>query len=497
MSLILYASTETRFDHNGIGVLSDAISCEASTELNGLDEIALQYPVDGIHADQIALRALILSPRNHVDRPQPYRIYDISEPLNGIVTILARHISYDLSGIPVQPFSAATAPLAMKGLKDNAVIDCPFSFSTDKTTTANFLVTVPSAIRSLLGGQQGSILDTFGGEYEFDRYSVVLHTRRGADRGVSIRYGKNLTDLQQDKNCASVYTGVYPYWTGSEGQLVTLSEKIVRASGTYDYEKILPLDFTTEWETAPTETQLRARAQKYVEDNDIGVPTVSISVSFVQLADTAEYRNIAPLETVELGDTVSVYFPRMRVSASARVVAIQYDAILQRYISITLGSVKANIADTIAGQKEIAQQVAQQVVAGQTQMDIFNKLTNYGQVQGIYIQDGKWYINAEIVKVINLIADNVRSTGASVLGVDQELWITDSLFRMTHGGLLRLAIQLAEDGGPGIYLSDENEVTKTRITASGIRTPSLEFTGDGNCAWEYDSTLGKTILVQT
>lgn len=520
MSLILYPSTERTFSNNGIGILSDAIVCDISSELNGIDELTMQYPVDGIHANQIDLRSIILAPRNHADQPQPYRIYDISEPMNGIVTISARHISYDLLGIPVQPYSAQNITQALAGLSQYAATECPFTFSTERTTEALFSVSVPSVIRSLLGGQQGSLLDVYGGEYEFDRFSVILHTKRGQNRGVTIRYGKNLTDIQQDKNCESVYTGVYPYWVGSDGTLVMLSEKILSASGTYDFENILPLDLSTEWEERPTETQLRTRANRYMTDNQIGSPTVSMTVSFVQLADTEEYKDAAELEQVELGDTVTIYFPRLRTESIARVVAMEYDAILNRYISITLGTVRSNIADTIVEQKTYAVKVAELAVNGQTQSDIFNKLTNNGKVQGIYIQDDNWYINAAYAKILNLVAEKLLTKKDN-----SSIEVDEATLKMIIDGYTSLEVvsttvgaQIKMDGPlegeqisgltriyPGqMWIGDGEKVDRINMSGSDgiiiaeeIKQNKITPNSDADFAWQYSSILGKTILVKT
>ena len=201
-----------------------------------------------------------------------------------------------------------------------------------------------------MGNSQGSILDTFGGEYEFDRWTVKLHNRRGTDRGVSIRYGKNLTSLEQDENCANVFTGVYPYWADMDGNLAQLPEKVVKLTGEYDEDLIMPLDLSQEFEAPPTEEQLRTRTEQYIADNDIGKPNVSWTVEFVQLEQTEEYKGKAILDQVLLGDTVSVVFPKLGVDVSARAVAARYKPSLGRYKNITLGKVKANIADTIVQQ---------------------------------------------------------------------------------------------------------------------------------------------------
>ena len=354
---ILYSATETKFDHNGIGILSACVSCEVTEEANGIFELAMTYPMDGIHFAEIGDRSVIKAKADHFRDPQLFRVYAISKPMNGIVTVLAEHISYDLSGIPVKPFSAPNAPLAFAGLKNNAVVDCPFDFWTDKATQSNFKVSVPASIRSRLGGVAGSILDVYGGEYEFDNYTVKLHNSRGQNRGVSIRYGKNLTDIKQDQNCSNVSTGVYPYWVSQDGAvLVELPEKIVNAPGTYNFVKIRTLDLSVEFETKPTVEQLRSRTESYIKNNNIGVPAVSWSVSFEQLSKSEEYKHLALLERISLFDTVNVEFPALGVSATAKAVKVVYDVLADRVKSVTLGSVRANIADTVANQQQKIQQ---------------------------------------------------------------------------------------------------------------------------------------------
>ena len=351
---ILYSATETSFDHNGIGILSACVSCEVTEEANGIFELAMQYPMDGVHFAEIGDRAIIKAKADQFRDPQLFRVYAISKPVSGIVTVLAEHISYDLSGVPVSPFSASSVALALSGLRNNAVVDCPFEFWTDKSTSANFTVPIPASIRSRLGGAAGSILDVYGGEYEFDNYTVKLHNNRGMNRGVSIRYGKNLTDIKQEQNCASVATGIYPYWAGDvDGNtvLVELPEKIINAPGTYNFVKIRTVDFTQDLETQPTVEQLRSKAESYIQANNIGVPKVSLTVSFAQIEQSEEYKHLKLLERVSLFDTVNVEFPALRVSATAKAIKVVYDALANHVKSVTLGSVRANIADTIANQE--------------------------------------------------------------------------------------------------------------------------------------------------
>ena len=373
---ILYSSTETAFDTNGIGVLIDTVQCRVREKLNNLYELTLLYPIKGIHYSSLTDRAIILAKPNPYADPQPFRIYGRSPSSSqGYVTVRARHLAYDLMGYAVSPFSATGAPAALNALKVNSVTDCPFTFWTDKVAASTMTVTKPASIWSLLGGTKGSVLDCFGGEYEFDRFQVELWTRRGADRGVSIRYGKNLTSLEQDQNCANCYTGIYPFWAsadGSSAEIVMLPERILHAEGNYDHTKLLPVDFSYEWTEAPTEEMLRDRGNKYIKDNQIGIPAVSLKVQHVPLDQTAEYADRVPLERVSLGDTVSVEFPDMGVSAVSRIVETEFDVLEEEYVSTTIGSVKASISATIAQQNKdnqakpdvgMAQHIAAQLTA--------------------------------------------------------------------------------------------------------------------------------------
>lgn len=352
MKPILFPSTATEFKTQGLGVLTDAISCTVIEERNGAFELTMQYPDTGVHFGEITDRCIIYAIPSPYRAPQPFRIYRITRPMDGIIMVYAQHITYDLSGVPLNPFTAINAPDALSKLSLNAAVDSPFAFWTDKATVASFSVSTPSSTRSVLGGSSGSILDVYGGEYEWDGFTVRLYGHRGYDNGVVISYGKNLTDIEQDRNISNVATGIYPYWTNAEGALVTCDPKIVNAPGTYDFTRVVPVDFSNEFETQPTPAQLQARAEKYVEDNKIGIPKTSITASFVQLEQFPEYEDLALLEKCDLCDTVTIRYPQLGVEAKAEIVKIETDVLLERYNSVEIGDVRTNIADTIVGQQQ-------------------------------------------------------------------------------------------------------------------------------------------------
>ena len=364
--ITLYNQNETGFSTNGLGSLIEAFSCKVTEELNGAFELEMEYPVDGIHFNDIDFGRIITANPNQYTGPQPFRIYSISKPHSGRVTINAAHISYDLSGYTVAPFSTASLAGIFEKIAANVDTPCPFTFWTDMSVNYGIETVTPCSIRSLLGGQDFSILGIYGGEYEFDKFEVKLHEQRGANRGVVIRYGKNLTSLKQEANCNNVYTGVRPFWykepdeeNPDDGGLVDLPEKIIEVQGTFEYTKILPLDLTDQFDEKPTVSELRTAANEFIEYSNIGVPDVSLDVSFVQLSDSSEYANIALLEQVQLGDYVTVEFPKLGINAEGvQCIKTVFNVLSQRYDSINLGSEQSNLASTVANNQNAVKDVA-------------------------------------------------------------------------------------------------------------------------------------------
>lgn len=344
----LFESTEKEFKTNGLGGLNDAISCVVKEELNGGYELEMDYPITGIHYSELKLRRIILAKPNKYDQSQPFRIYSISKPINGIVTINAEHISYDLSGIPVfpaSPYYVTEVSEAFTYIMMNSAVENPFNLFAYMHKTGDMSTRVPRTIRSMLGTDENSILTVYGGEYIYDRFNVMLVEKRGLNRGVVIRYGKNLTDLKQEENCANVYTGVCPFYYVESDGFQYLDEKIYNVEGTFDYVRILPLDLTSEFDEMPTQQQLRDKTKEYIEKNKIGIPKVSLTVSFIsQYQDT----DLAMLEDVRIGDTVLVKFLKLGVDSESECISISYDAIADKYISIELGEPVSSLADTIS-----------------------------------------------------------------------------------------------------------------------------------------------------
>lgn len=355
MKPILFDENANTFTTNGLGRL-DCHSCTVTEERNGQFELEMTIAESALHADQIGMNSIIVARASQGSGLQAFRVYQITKPLNGVFKVYANHISYQLSMIPTMPFSVSASASAcqtvLNTLKSNAVESCPFTFSTDVTTVAPYNQKTPSSIRSRLGGIEGSVLDQYGGEYEFDNYSVILHKNRGLTTPqVTLRYGKNITDLNQEENIANTITGIVPFWADNEGtNVVTLPEKVVDSqyASHYPFKRTVPKDFSSDFDEEPTVAQLRAKAQAYV--TSIGIPVVSIKLSFVNLADTEEFKDLIPLQSVNLCDNITVQFEKYGISTTAKIVKTVYDVLAERYESIEIGSLRSSLATTISEQ---------------------------------------------------------------------------------------------------------------------------------------------------
>lgn len=373
---ILHNSDETRFINNGIGRLSDATRCHVTEERNGIYELQLDYPITGVHFEEIKQGRIIASTHDDKHDLQPFEVYRRTVPdLNGIVTFYAHHISYKLNGVTVEPFTAGSCAAALQAIKDNSINTNPFTFWTDKTTTADFKSEEPRNARAMLAGEENSILDVFGsGEYEFDKFTVKLHAARGTDSDCEIRYGKNLTDLNQDIDSSGTFNAIVPFWKDSEGNILMLPEKMIIYEGAEpqlayltDHNLIIirtetnepievpywdvdaaPMDLSDAFEEMPTVEQLRQAAKARFESGEYWAPKENLTVDFVQLWQTEEYKDFAGLQRVSLCDTVSVYYPQVAIAAvKQKVVRVVYNVLLDRYDSIELGAVQTTLGEQI------------------------------------------------------------------------------------------------------------------------------------------------------
>lgn len=352
---LLFEADATDFSTRGLFALSDAISCTVTEERNGLFELELVYPTDGNHFSEITEDRLIVAFPHDNGTKQAFRIYRREGSLDGTVTFYARHISYQLSFIPVDLCSGQTdsAQTMMETLAQAAQVACPFSFESDIFTAdaLSFAVAVPVGFRSALGGMEGSVLDHFGGEFEWDNWTVKLLENRGSDNGVRIAYGKNIVEYDDALDIGETITGVMAYYAytdeNEQSQIVYTNPKVITNGNTeFAHERIAPLDCSGEFDSVPTVQALTDYATLWLHRTSNADPTQEINVSFVPLGQTAEYTGLADLERVSLCDTVKVSYPALGISVKKKVTRTVWNVLSNRYDEVTLG-IEQTLADTI------------------------------------------------------------------------------------------------------------------------------------------------------
>lgn len=438
---ILFSPTTTDFTTNGIGRLSDAISCKVHEARNGEFELEMQYPMTGKHFESIVHSAIIAAKPSARRSLQAFRIYKISKPLNGRVTINAQHISYQLSFIPVSPFSAASLANALTGFKTNAAENCPFTLSADFTSQSSYAVPLPVSIRSYLGGTRGSILDVYGGEWEWNNYNCVLHSARGQNNGYVIQYGKNLIDLKQEESIADTYTGIYPYWE-SEDTTVMLPERVVHAStaANFPFQRTIVKDFSDVWDNAPSEASLRSYANSYISRNGIGIPAVNLSLDFVNLADSEEYRDLLTTGNIDLCDIVTVRFSKLGVDVQSKVIDITWDVLKDRYDQIQIGDKRSSLADTIEDQMETITTLATADDVART-VDRATGVLNAGRRGHVVINRNAegfaneilFLDNENLASAVNVLRINMNGIGFSSTGYQgpyYQAWTLDGVLSL-------------------------------------------------------------------
>lgn len=344
---ILYASSSvtegTVPTSYGIGPLTDCISCECPEERNSIYELNLVYPANGIHADQIQYGSIIKAKPNFTDNPQLFQVIKIGKTMNGQFTVYCQHISYLLSGKVISSGTASSCVAACLLLTGSAG---GFTITTDKNVSADFEIKEPSSVRSWFGGKAGSLLDVYGtAEWHYDNFTATLKAHRGQDRGMTIRYGKNLTQLSQEISMDNLCTGIVPFCIDDDGNK-TVGTRV--ATGlTLDFDRDRAVDFSDDVDfesSTPIATQLSTLVTNYINNNDFIHAFNSITLDFVQLSNLQE--------RVDLCDTVHIYFDALGITASLKCVACIWDVLNERYTSCTFGDLKSSIADTISTQEK-------------------------------------------------------------------------------------------------------------------------------------------------
>lgn len=356
-----------------IGWLAEASDCQCTEERNGVFELEFQYPMLGRYAADLVIDRYVKAKPNASAANQFFHIRKVSKPINGMFTVSCEHISYALSGYPVPTVSASgNAQVAINAIltaaKNQLGKDTGFSVATTDITLSSSIALTNVSARAALGGVSGSVLDVYGGEYEFDNHTIKLHKARGKDRGVRIAYGRNMTELKCDIDMDSAYTGIYGYVKNDNVDLHSY-KAVTNSSGIN--AKTLIRDFSSDFSGGDgeiTQSGLDSAVSAYAAANNINSPTVSMTVSFVDLSQSPEYASFSALESVSLCDTVQIYHKDLNINIKAKVIKTVYDVLRERYTSIDLGSPRANFADVIKQTVNEAKDLRGQLVSAKSDL---------------------------------------------------------------------------------------------------------------------------------
>ena len=360
---ILYEAKTSDFTGNGTGFLRDATECTVKEVRNGTFELTLKYPENGVYADKLTEDAIIKAKPNNKDNDQLFRIYKSGKTIAGVNTFYAEHISYELNSNPIcQPVIEGKNPQqAIEQVLSQAAVPNNYTAWSDIQTRNSTGVDDVISVRKMLGGVEGSILDTWGGEYQFDNFTIKLWKSRGKDTGETIRYGKNLITAEQEKNIANTVTAIFPYArykkdeTSEEEILVKLSEGIIKTPNADRYARLKcePVDFSDKFKDGVviTEDMLRKVATAYAQSG-IDEPSISIKASFQDMNKIKGNENLATFNSIDLCDIVTVIIEKLDIDVKAKVVSYTYNVLKERAEKVEIGETRTNLTKQITAESK-------------------------------------------------------------------------------------------------------------------------------------------------
>lgn len=342
---ILYEKTERSFINNGLCRLHDTVSCEVTEERNGVYECNFVYPVDGANYEKIQCGRIIGVIHDDTKTIQPFDIVSYTRPINGLVTFHCVHISYRLTGYTMKASNVSNIQEAIVALTQAGT---PFNFDYEVMRFGYMSAAngIPLSVRQFIGGAQGSMLDTYGGEILWDKFNVTFTKNRGRLTDFKIRYGLNMVNYEEEADFLGTYNQCLPYWT--DGTNTIYGDVVSSGFGTYTGRDIcMPLDLSDKFETAPTKAELEAKALQYMQNNQTHLPRQNIKVDFVRLQDTGEYERFENLLQCNLCDSIGVIFPRYGMQGTFKIVRVVYDVLAERYKEMELGALSVSLSEAL------------------------------------------------------------------------------------------------------------------------------------------------------
>lgn len=420
---ILYDKNEVSFVSNGLGRLRDCISCIVTEERNGIYECDFEYPMNGANYDLIQVGRIIGVTHDEGDDIQPFDIVSFSKPINGIVAFHAVHISYRQSYMTVVGKNINSLSDAFD-LFLTATPTNPFTYNTDKNS-AGYLGCadgIPRTVRSMLGGIEGSVLDAYGGEYEWNRWTVNLWSARGKLRDFEIRYGINMLEYDEDCDASGCYSSCIPYWT--DNKIIVVGDKQTATGITPSgREMCIPLDVSQKFEKQPKKAQVNSMGLSVMNSKNPTLPSQNIKVSFARLQDmgVTEYDSLLQCK---LCDRIKVLFPDYSTDAIYKIVKTKWNVLTEKYDEMELGNLSTSLSNALG----ISQQNGRETTVSNS---TFNPTTGsaYSSYGGCYYET-----YGDIVHVHVGVSGLTSNTGATIYTLPTELKPSTTIFAHGTGG---------------------------------------------------------------
>lgn len=431
----LYDKNCTDFNNNGLVVLGDCKSCFDEEKLNDAYELTLEYPLDKRGKWQYLIEGNIIKADG-----QLFRIYHKVKTLSGI-QLNARHVFYDLLGNfleDVRPENQNGAG-ALDWILTHAQYAHPFTSMSDIEHIDTAYYQAKNPVEAILGTDDQSFVNRWGGEIVRDNFTVKMLQARGMDRDVLVSYGKNIVGIEEDINLDGIITRIYP--VGKDGLI--LPEKYIDSPyiNNYPYPKVKKIEFSD----CDTEDSLRTAARSYFTDTQCDIPSANYKIDFLELTKTVEYKNYTILETVYLGDIVTVRHNKLNIDLKCKVIRIKKNILTGRIEEVELGNFKPNLASTFTSLQQSVNDVSAQQV-----------------------QD-----KSDLQKAIDNATNQINSAlGGYVLKRNGELLIMD-----TQDPNTAIKIWRWNQGGLGYSSTGYNGPFRTAITADGHIVADFMDTG--------------------
>lgn len=496
---ILYENNETAFTSNGLGRLRDTISAVVTEERNGVYTLDFEYPITGAHFDEITIGRVVAVTHDETGGVEPFDIVGYERPIGGVVTFHAVHISYRLSGMTTWAKNINSLSAALSVF--NNISGNPFTFSADFTSTAYMAAFdgVPRTVRQLMGGVEGSILDAYGGEWEFTGYNAVLHRSRGETKDITIRYGVNMAKYDETADAGEIYNACVPFWTGQDenGAAVVVRGSRVDSGQMLPGGRsvIAPLDLTEKFESKPTATQLNNMAASVMRARSPWLPAQNIKVDFIRLQDMAGFEQFANLLDCALCDSVTVVFPRYNMAGQYKIVKTTWDVLKGRYTEMELGQLATTLSEAL----------------GISQGGTFTE-TSGGGGGGVsdVMMNGASIVDTDGIAQVTDAAGNMTINGSLYMGNAKTIYMKDT------GGTYRAVVSEstsnntvigyggydASQGGTNIYgntvrVYSRNEIQFNQPLAGLVKLTEYQFSTPAMNAHTYESTVSATLPAQT